>query len=457
MTISSKRAEYVARVSLALSLVFFIISLLTGLWSEFYAVFAASWMILGAVFIWFVLCLHFYQRSLAEQEKLDATQLVKGQQGSTIFRTPDENATLFAAAQQRLQLFEKWFIPVFSGVIAAYQIGIGMYLVRVFSRWSEAEPKQPLLVAIFMMAVTFVSFLISRYATGMSAEPRWKPLRAGGSFLLGTAALCFAVAVGLALVNFQIDSVIKVVNWVIPALLVVLGVETALNVVLDIYRPRFKGQYHRSAFDSRLLGLISEPGGIFRTAATAIDYQFGFEVSQTWFYKLLEKAIAPLVLFAAVTLYLLSCFVVVGPNEEGIVERFGNPLTAAGHRRVIGPGLTVKWPWPVDIVYKYPTKNISELHIGYVPKKEHAHPELLNEPLLWGRTHYKEEYYLLVSSEQVGSGSVTAGVPVSLVVAAIPVQYRIKDLYSFKYNYNEPGGDSGSVQNQGLVLLQIQL
>ncbi|MHC4335203.1 MAG: hypothetical protein ACYSUV_15845, partial [Planctomycetota bacterium] len=305
MTISSKRAEYVARVSLALSLVFFIISLLTGLWSEFYAVFAASWMILGAVFIWFVLCLHFYQRSLAEQEKLDATQLVKGQQGSTIFRTPDENATLFAAAQQRLQLFEKWFIPVFSGVIAAYQIGIGMYLVRVFSRWSEAEPKQPLLVAIFMMAVTFVSFLISRYATGMSAEPRWKPLRAGGSFLLGTAALCFAVAVGLALVNFQIDSVIKVVNWVIPALLVVLGVETALNVVLDIYRPRFKGQYHRSAFDSRLLGLISEPGGIFRTAATAIDYQFGFEVSQTWFYKLLEKAIAPLVLFAAVTLYLL--------------------------------------------------------------------------------------------------------------------------------------------------------
>jgi regulator of protease activity HflC (stomatin/prohibitin superfamily) len=111
--------------------------------------------------------------------------------------------------------------------------------------------------------------------------------------------------------------------------------------------------------------------------------------------------------------------VVVGPNEEAIVERFGNPLTAAGHRRVIGPGLTVKWPWPIDIVYKYPTKNISELHIGYVPKKEPGHPGLL------------------VSSEQVG-GSVTAGVPVSLVVAAIPVQYRIKDLYSFKYNYNEP-------------------
>jgi regulator of protease activity HflC (stomatin/prohibitin superfamily) len=32
----------------------------------------------------------------------------------------------------------------------------------------------------------------------------------------------------------------------------------------------------------------------------------------------------------------------------------------------------------------------------------------------------------------------TSTVPVSLVIAAVPVQYRIKDLYSFIYNHNEP-------------------
>jgi membrane protease subunit HflK len=438
MTISSKRAQYVARVSLAVSVLFFIISLLIGLWSEFYAVFALSWVILGSVLVWFVLCLQFHQRTLAEQEKLDASRLAKGERDSTIFEGRDENAKLFAVSQGRLQLFEKWFIPIFSGIIGAYQIGAGVYLLKVFSRWSEVEPQQPLLVAVFIMVMAFVSFLLSRYATGMSAELRWKPLRAGGSFLLGIAVLCFALAVGLALVQFQMDSMIKVLNWVIPILLVVLGLETALNVVLDIYRPRFRGQYHRSAFDSRLLGLISEPGGIFRTAASAIDYQFGFKVSQTWFYKLLEKAIAPLVLFGAVTLYLLSCLVVVGPNEEAIIERFGNPLTATGQKRVIGPGLTVKWPWPIDIVSKNPTKNISELHIGYVPKKGPGDKRVLNEPLLWDRKHYEEEDYLLVGSEQVGGGSVTSGVPVSLLVAAVPVQYRIKDLYFFKYNHSEP-------------------
>ncbi|MHC4657852.1 MAG: SPFH domain-containing protein [Planctomycetota bacterium] len=436
MAVSSKRAENLARASLALSVAFFVIILLIGLWSGFFAVSAVSWLLLGAVLIWFVLCLQFHQRTLAEQEKLDVTQLAEDKQASTIFQSKDERATLFAVAQRRLQIFEKWFIPVFSVIIAGYQLAIGLYLLGKISAVGDMEPKQPLLVAIFMMAIAFVSFLMSRYAIGMSAQLRWKPLRAGGSFLLGIAVLCFALAVALALVQFKIRVVINVINWVIPILLVVLGAETALNVVLDIYRPRLEGQYHRSAFDSRLLGLIGEPGGILRTVAGTIDYQFGFKVSQTWFYILLEKAIVPLLLFAGVTLYLLSCMVVVAPNEEAIIEHFGNPLTKAGQKRVAGPGLTFKWPWPIDIAYKYPTKTVSEISIGFVPKIDPETKEVIRETsLLWGKTHYEEEYKLLVASgsREVGTGAV----PVSLVMAAVPVQYRIKDLYSFIYNHNE--------------------
>lgn len=433
MTISSKRAENLARASLALSVAFFVITLLIGLWSGFFAVSAVSWLLLAAVLIWLVLCLQFHQRTLAEQEKLDVAQSAGDKQASTIFQAKDERAGLFAVAQRRLRIFEKWFVPVFSVVIAGYQLAIGFYLLRKISAAADIEPEQPLLVAIFMMAIAFVSFLMSRYATGMSAQPQWKPLRAGGSSLLGIAVLCFALAVALALVQFKIFVVINIINWLIPVLLVVLGVETALNIVLDIYRPRLEGQYHRSAFDSRLLGLISEPGGILRTAAGAIDYQFGFEVSQTWFYKLLEKAVVPLVLFAGVTLYLLSCIVVVAPNEEAIIEHFGNPLNEAGDKRLVGPGLTFKWPWPIDIAYKYPTKIVSEISIGFIPKSDSE--GVGYGPLLWGKAHYEKEHKLLVASEseQVGSGAV----PVSLVMAAVPVQYRVRDLYSFLYNYGQ--------------------
>jgi regulator of protease activity HflC (stomatin/prohibitin superfamily) len=372
---------------------------------------------------------------LAEQEKLDVSQLARDEETSTIFQARSERATLFSAAQRRLQIFEKWFIPIFSGVIAAYQISIGIFLLYTVPAGAESEAKRPLLCAICMMAIAFVSFLISRYATGMSAQPKWKPLRAGGSSLLGAAVLCFVLAVSLALAYlFNFYVAVNVIAIVIPVMLIILGAETALNLIFDIYRPRLKGRYSRSAFDSRLLGIINEPGGILRSAADAIDYQFGFKVSQTWFYKLLEQAIVPLVLFGCVTLYLLSCIVVVAPNEEAIIEHFGNPVNDANDIRLVGPGLTFKWPWPIDIAHTYPTKRISEISIGFVPKID-PNGQVERKPLLWGQTHYEKEYRLLVASEQTSTESSIGTVPVSLLVAAVPVQYRVKDLYSFLYNY----------------------
>ncbi len=434
MTVSSKRPEHISLVSLILSVVFFGIAFFLGRWSGFFAISAIGWLILSSALIWLILCVQFHQRALAEQEKLDMSQMGRDEKASAIFQTSGERAGLFAAAQRRLQILEKLFIPIFSALIAAYQFGLGLYLLKTILGGVEVETKQPLLCAIGMTATAFVSFLISRYATGMSAQPEWKPLRAGGSFLLAIAVLCFALAIGLALAQFKYFIVINVIDWIVPILLVVVGVETALNLIFDIYRPRLKGRYSRSAFDSRLLGVINEPGGIFRSAAGAIDYQFGFKVSQTWFYKLLEKAIAPLALFAAVTLYLLSCIVVVAPNEEAIIERFGNPANDANDVRLAGPGLAFKWPWPIDIAYKYPTKKVMELNIGFKAEQNKAS----YGPLLWGKQHYEEEYHLLVASKQTSASSDASAVPVSLVMAAVPVQYKVRDLYSFIYNHNEP-------------------
>lgn len=454
MATSSKRAENVALTSLILSVIFFGIAFFVGRASGFFAVSALSWLILAAALVWFILFIQFHQRSLAEQEKLDMSQLAAGKKDAAIFQAKGEHATLFAVAQRRLGILEKWFIPIFSVLIAVYQIAIGLYLLKAVSAPSDVESERPLLVAIGVIAIAFVSFLISRYATGMSAQPQWKPLRAGGSYLLGIAVLSFLMALSLALVQFKIFIVMDIIGWVIPVLLVVLGIETVLNVVLDIYRPRLKDQYSRAAFDSRLLGVINEPGGILRSAADAIDYQFGFNVSQTWFYKLLEKAIAPLVLFAAVILYLLSCIVVVAPNEQAIIEHFGNPLRDAGRVRIVGPGLAFKWPWPVDIAYKYPTERISEISIGFVPKINPKTGEVIREPLLWGQAHYEKEYSLLVASEQTGPGSLAGAVPVSLLIAAVPVQYRIKDLYSFLYNYGQRQERDGTIVYEAEEMLK---
>jgi regulator of protease activity HflC (stomatin/prohibitin superfamily) len=143
-----------------------------------------------------------------------------------------------------------------------------------------------------------------------------------------------------------------------------------------------------------------------------------------------------LVLFGGVTLYLSSCIVVVRPDEQAIIEHFGNPLNKANEVRLLGPGLSLKWPWPIDIAYKHRTKGVSEINIGYVLKRDPKTGEVLREPsLLWGQEHYEEEYHLLVADEQAGAESLSGTAPVSLLIAAVPVQYRIRNLYHFLYNY----------------------
>ncbi|MHC4758653.1 MAG: SPFH domain-containing protein, partial [Planctomycetota bacterium] len=198
---------------------------------------------------------------------------------------------------------------------------------------------------------------------------------------------------------------------------------------------RLRGQYSRAAFDSRLLGIINEPGEILHTAAGAIDYQFGFKVSETWFYKLLGQTFLPLLFFAIIILYLMSTIVVIQPDEQAIIEHFGNPYDSQGNVRIKGPGITKKLPWPFGIAYTYPTEKVMELAIGYVPDTDPGTGRVKTGPLIWGQSHYEEEYEVLVASGSTMQGLDEGAMPVSIVNVNIPVHYKVRDLYAFLYNH----------------------
>ena len=431
MNLSPRKAKTVSVIAFVLSLFFFVFTLVLGSFSGTLAMYLLSWQILSGLLVWAVLIAQFHQRTLAEQEKLDVSQLSKAADEGTIFSGGADRMAMMAVAQKRLVFLEKWVVPVSAILIAIYQVVMGLLLfkgqvlneARRTGDW--ADPKHLLLSAVLMVVVSFIAFLFSRYATGMSAEKEWKPLRAGGSYLLATALLGFALAVSLALAQFNHPAGLAVLNYIIPLLLIVLGAEVVLNAILDIYRPRVAGQYSRAAFDSRILGLFNEPGGILHTVSHTIDYQFGFQVSQTWFYKLLEKAIMPLVLFALLILYLMSSFVVIGPGQAGVVERYGVYV------RDLSPGLHVKYPWPIETVFVHPVDRVQKITIGYAGKQTNE------KAFLWGVKHYEEEYNLLVAVQTDSSDDGDGAVPVSIVQASVPVLFRISDVRKYIYNHEE--------------------
>ncbi len=432
MNVSSRKARTVSIIAFILSLIFFIFTLAFGAAVKVLAMYLLSWQVLTGLVVWLVLVLQFHQRTLADQEKLDMSQLSKSDQQGTIFSGGADRMALMAVAQKRLIFLEKWIIPIVSILVGFYQVLMGLWLFKLITdpTWTlDWDYKKPLLGAVLMAGVSFISFLFSRYATGMSSEKQWKPLRGGGSYLLLTAVVGFALAISLGFAQFKHAQGLMLLEYVVPGIMVILGVEILLNSVLDVYRPRVAGEYSRAAFDSRILGIFNEPGGILHTVAHTIDYQFGFKVSQTWFYKLLGKAILPLVLFAMLILYLMSSVVVIGPGHAAVVEYFGSPVRDAG------PGLHFKWPWPVEVAYVYPTDEIQQLSIGY---KEGAEDKN-KKAFLWGEKHYEEEYNLLIAVKTDTETQSEGAVPVSLVQANIPIQYRIRtsDLKKYLYNHRD--------------------
>lgn len=433
--------------------------LVVSIWNGSLAVQGEVRFAVAGLGVWLMLLLIFHQRKLVRIEALEAADLREqresaGMGSEAIFEVDEEQLML---ARRRLGLMLKWFVPGVTLLLAGYYVAAGiLYWPVLLTEGMDSESWPTVgntrVSATFLVGAAFVTFLFSRYASGMSRREEWRELRAGASNLFGNALLCAALAGMLGLSHFEIPVPERVTALVIRILLIFLGLELMLNLVVDLYRPRVAGEIGRPAFDSRLLGLFSESGGIARSIAEAINYQFGFEVSSTWFYQLMYRATIPLTAFGVLCVMGVSSFVVVEPHERAIIERFGVMQQASVP---LGPGMHFKFPWPIDRAYKFPVKRLQQVMLGGV--EVGGDDEEANEAIttvLWTTDNHGAavDNYVLVAippDEPRGSSVFGAGgdsaethseqsVPVSILRAMAPIHYRIRDLYRFGYAYSNP-------------------
>jgi regulator of protease activity HflC (stomatin/prohibitin superfamily) len=286
--------------------------------------------------------------------------------------------------------------------------------------------------------IGLVLFLIGKYSTGIARLEGLRLVRPGASYMLFSAFLCWAapVAIGLVMVlGFpRADLYFAKVFGIILALI---ALETLVNLILEIYRPRVKGKVERPIYESRIVSLLGQPDGLVSTAAQTLDYQFGFKVSETWFYKFFQKSLARLILLQVAVLLLSTSVVFIDAGEQALLERFGRPVEG---RSLLGPGAHLKLPWPIDKVYRYPTDQIQSFNVGFVPDPAREN----DKTVLWTVSHTKEENFLVANRDlaQVNDATNNAAgkrpPPVSLLTVSIPVQFQITNLLAWAYNNEEP-------------------
>jgi regulator of protease activity HflC (stomatin/prohibitin superfamily) len=387
----------------------------------------AAFMLLGIL----VAAVSWFQMRLEEREgleRLEFDELKRSEKGSSALFGEQAEDT-FPARRSREQ-FERFFVPGFTLVL------LGLQSVAVYFLWNRAGEDQPATVQQATVAMTVFGvialscFQFGKYASVLARIENARLLRPAASYLLLGAVLSVIAVVAEIAGWSGYPKADAVTARVIAVLLGLVAVENLLALIFEIYRPRVKGQVAHPLYESRLIGLLGQPGGLIKTAAQALDYQFGFKVSETWFYQFLEKALSWLILLQLGLLLVSTTVVFVNPGEQALLERFGKPVAG---REVLGPGAHFKLPWPVDRVHRYQTDLIQGFRIGLVEDEEFEKQRVM----LWTKAHAKEEFSMLVAS-QVDESDQSGGertVPVNLLSVDIPVQYQVSDLRAFAYNH----------------------
>ena len=369
-----------------------------------------------------------------------------GDAGRTIFESEAEARP----AARRLSRFYRFAIPAVSGLLGVLLVFFGLLGLQSYLAIASVPPANASLIAGIAAAMAFFGFIVGYYLMGMSRSLRWPVLRGGATYLLGTVLLLALLAVAGGATTLGFEQAVSVVAALIPAVMALVGVELLLNVVVDLYRPKAaaasaaasEDETVRAAFDSRLLQLLVSPGGVVRSLNEAVNYQFGFEITKSWFWRLLSRSIAWLIVFGIGVIFLMSSFVRVEPHEQAILTDFGRLRGEPA-----GPGLHLKWPWPISTARTEDVMRVRELVVGtHLASGDGQHQE---EVFLWeGQHDGLENRLLLVASRGGDAGGVgnvgdtgdtggpaadpeTAAAagqqppPVALAAADLTVNYRV--------------------------------
>lgn len=372
-----------------------------------------------------------FQMRLEENERLEKLEMdeLARSRGASLFEAKDAGS--FPARSSREQ-FEKFFIPGFTVLLLLMEAGGGWLIWHSSGKNPLALKDASATVSLSLFAIfALLLFLFGRFSVTMARLENNRLLRPGASFLLAGAYVCAAAALGITGVEAKY---LNADFWVARGICLLLGlmaVENLLTLLLEIYRPRIKGKVARPLYESRIAGLLAQPESLFTTAAQTLDYQFGFKVSETWFFQTCRENLPALLLVQLAVLLLSTCFFFVEAGEEAVREHFGK---FAGTYEA---GAHLKLPWPIDRVYRFRTEQIQSFAVGYTPDAQSE----ASPVILWTVPHANEQNFL-VGYRPPGPAASTndaAAKPVGLISVSIPVQFQITNITDWIYQNANPG------------------
>ncbi len=445
--LSYKRATAICLLGMAGQLAAGLLLLVYGVIASNPPAHTGGLIVLVGGLVWLSLAILFdgHRRERIEAIETEALAEAGARDGSVFDRTDEE----LLVASRRLAGMHKYFVPLASLLIASLFLVVGLShlglwpfgpwgIEQVVAKWAPERVTPGTLnlsVMIIGLFLAVAGFIFARFVSGMAKQDVWSALRGGAAQAAGLALIGLA----LALTNFanyagNLDAPLRYLNAAVPFVSVLLGIEVLINFVLTIYRPRRPGELPRPAFDSRILAFIAAPDRIAESFGEALNYQFGIDVTSSWFYQLLSRTLALLVLISVGVVWLLTTTTMVEPNQQALHLRNGTLL------KTLSPGFHFKAPWPIDTIEKTDVTSLSRVSLGSGAPTD-------VEAILWTNKHSDEEAYFIVRPS-AGAGTATSG-DVALAAIEAVVMYVVEDLERYQELAAEPEMREGLIRSIG--------
>lgn len=398
------------------------------------------------------------------QEERDAAEYHRQHGNAELFGDADEAVKLATRSNRQ---YMKYFVPSATILMG---ITLGAFVVN---RWFIYRPLtaspvaiNPLPMAILAFCCCIATLIAGSFFIGVSRERgcRWIRPAAAWLFLSGILSLAGSAVLFCEYAKkFTVTADITMARIGV-VILGILAIELILAFVIEFYRPRMPNEEERPLPESRLLSFFTEPGSVARNVADSLDYQFGFRVSDAWFYRFLERTIVPLLMVMVAAFWLMTCIVTVEPDQTALRERFGRAV----NQEPFGAGVYFKLPYPFESIYRFSSTRVQQLTIeGHDDKEEeieqpgeddghghdhgHGHNEKEKEDdhgnestILWNieKKHGDEAGFLVGAKSfervsldvQLGSGNSQGQQGVGLLAAHIPLFFKVNNLYKYSYN-----------------------
>ena len=288
----------------------------------------------------------------------------------------------------------------------------------------------PLITGLIFVGLSFGSYFLSRFEECVGTSEASAALIADSRHNHADMAISLITGISLILYHFNVN-VDRWVGIVISLYILTFALELLVNAMTAILKGR-----QGMAFEHKFTAIIWKACSIstykshWSELETQLDIGDKSKRFLALFFIYLHNALRWSVRLATAAFVVWFCstaLYTVKSNEKALLLRFGSVINSAYE---IGPGLHLKFPYPIDRVVRFNTESIRSLVVGNSTTQDSA--------MIWNTDHGDNKAF--ISGDN------------NLFLPYIIIHYRIKDYHDYYLNY-ENGVPEKMLSSLALQLL----